>query len=128
MRLTSYYDMNFCLILQKIWLRMFSTKNTSENRCNKEICISESCEIYHIHLKLWSINWCVESSKPGDISRNQTCLFCFVSGRTLYSHISKTNLCPGRWMDVQFITDGLVSQVIKGLQKTRLKTEHFCYS
>jgi len=26
MHLTSYYDIKFCLILQKIWLHMFSTK------------------------------------------------------------------------------------------------------
>ena len=95
---------------------MFNTKKKNEHRCNKEICIGESCEVYHTQLKLWSINWCLES-KPGDISRNQTCLFCFVSGRTLHSHTFKTNLCLGWWMDIQFITNSLVSQVIKGLQK-----------
>jgi hypothetical protein len=45
-------DLNFCLILQKIWLHMFSTKNKTENRRNKEICISESCEVYRTQLKL----------------------------------------------------------------------------
>jgi len=71
--------MNFCLIRQKIWLHMFSTKNKNENRRNKEICISDCCEVYRIQVKLWSINWCLETSKPGDISRNQICLFCLYS-------------------------------------------------